>query len=88
MSKPADTGHRVGIFPGTFDPVTRGHLDIIERSRRIFDEMVVALLRNPGKEPLFDAEVYAASLSNRGARFFSAAISSAVAGLRGRRSAL
>jgi pantetheine-phosphate adenylyltransferase len=41
------------IFPGTFDPITNGHLDLIERGSRIFDELVVAVLRNPDKNPLF-----------------------------------
>jgi len=41
------------IFPGTFDPITNGHLDLIERGARIFDELVVAVLRNPDKNPLF-----------------------------------
>jgi len=41
------------IFPGTFDPITNGHLDLIERGARIFDELIVAVLRNPDKSPLF-----------------------------------
>ena len=41
------------IFPGTFDPITNGHLDLIERGARIFDELVVSVLRNPDKNPLF-----------------------------------
>ena len=44
------------IFPGTFDPITNGHLDLIERGARIFDELVVAVLRNPDKNPLFSLE--------------------------------
>ena len=44
------------IYPGTFDPVTNGHLDIIERSSRLFGQVVVAILVNPQKEPLFSAE--------------------------------
>ena len=43
----------VAIYPGSFDPPTNGHLDLIERGHRIFDELVVAILRNPGKEALF-----------------------------------
>ncbi len=46
----------IAVYAGTFDPLTLGHLDIIERSRLIFDEMVVALLRNPDKDPLFSVE--------------------------------
>src|SRR5271163_4521187 len=41
------------IYPGSFDPPTNGHLDLIERGSKIFDELVVALLRNPEKNPLF-----------------------------------
>jgi len=41
------------IYPGTFDPLTNGHLDIIERSAKIFDEIVVAIGDNPDKNPLF-----------------------------------
>ena len=41
------------VYPGMFDPVHNGHLDVIERSLRIFDEVIVAVVANPGKEPLF-----------------------------------
>ena len=41
------------VFPGSFDPVTIGHLDLIERSARLFDEVVVAVLHNPAKEGRF-----------------------------------
>jgi pantetheine-phosphate adenylyltransferase len=41
------------VYPGSFDPPTNGHLDLIERGSKIFDELVVALLRNPEKNPLF-----------------------------------
>jgi pantetheine-phosphate adenylyltransferase len=44
------------LCPGTFDPVTNGHLDIIKRATRCFDRVVVAVLENPGKTPLFSAE--------------------------------
>ena len=43
----------VAIYPGSFDPPTNGHLDLIERGSKIFDELVVAILRNPEKEALF-----------------------------------
>ncbi|MDP9162341.1 MAG: pantetheine-phosphate adenylyltransferase [Acidobacteriota bacterium] len=43
----------VAIYPGSFDPPTNGHLDLIERGSNIFDELVVAILRNPDKNPLF-----------------------------------
>jgi len=41
------------IYPGSFDPPTNGHLDLIDRGSKIFDQLVVALLRNPDKAPLF-----------------------------------
>lgn len=44
------------IYPGTFDPVTNGHIDIIRRARELFDEVVVTVAINPGKTPLFTVE--------------------------------
>jgi pantetheine-phosphate adenylyltransferase len=44
------------IYPGTFDPITKGHLDIIERARVHFTNVVVAVSQNPGKSPLFTLE--------------------------------
>lgn len=49
-------GTHLAVFPGSFDPVTFGHLDVIARGRRLFDELVVAVGRNPGKDPLFTVE--------------------------------
>ena len=43
----------IAVYPGTFDPVTNGHIDLVERSRRIFDEVIVAIAENPKKTPLF-----------------------------------
>src|SRR5690554_2297097 len=45
----------IAICPGSFDPVTNGHLDIIERAAAIFDTVIVAVLENPSKTPLFSA---------------------------------
>ena len=47
---------RRAIFPGSFDPPTNGHLDIIRRSSPLFDEIVIAVLNNPEKHPLFSVE--------------------------------
>lgn len=47
---------RVAVIPGSFDPLTRGHLDVIVRAVPLFDEVVVAVLTNPGKTPLLDLD--------------------------------
>ena len=44
------------LVPGTFDPVTNGHLDIVQRATRLFDRVVVAVVENPAKNPLFDVD--------------------------------
>ncbi|MFN0122511.1 MAG: pantetheine-phosphate adenylyltransferase [Blastocatellia bacterium] len=66
---------RRAIYPGTFDPLTNGHLDIIERSARLFDEVIVAILRNPGKSPLFSLDERVEMLNEiLGARFTSVSV--------------
>ena len=47
---------RVAIYPGTFDPITNGHLSIVDRALKIFDKLVIAILTNPAKKPLFTLE--------------------------------
>ena len=47
---------RIGVYPGTFDPVTNGHMDIIARARRVVDHLIVGVARNAGKSPLFILE--------------------------------
>jgi len=47
---------RVAVYPGTFDPVTYGHIDIIKRASKIFDKVIVAVAHNTGKNPLFTVE--------------------------------
>ena len=44
------------VYPGMFDPVHNGHVDLIERSLRIFDELIIAVVANPSKEPLFSVK--------------------------------
>ena len=46
----------VAIYPGSFDPITNGHLDLIQRGSRLFDRLIVAILGNETKEPLFSVE--------------------------------
>jgi pantetheine-phosphate adenylyltransferase len=46
----------IAIYPGSFDPLTNGHLDLIDRGAKIFDELIVAILRNPEKDPLFTVD--------------------------------
>ena len=47
---------KIGIYPGTFDPITNGHLDIVKRALRLFDKLIVAIGENPAKTPLFNIE--------------------------------
>lgn len=47
---------RVAIYPGSFDPVTNGHLDIVKRGLKLFDKIIVTILSNPGKETLFSVD--------------------------------
>ncbi len=47
---------KIAVYPGTFDPVTNGHVDLIERGLRIFETVIIAVLVNPKKEPLFTIE--------------------------------
>jgi pantetheine-phosphate adenylyltransferase len=46
----------IAIYPGSFDPITNGHLDLIQRGSRMFDRLIVAVLRNDAKKPLFTVE--------------------------------
>lgn len=54
---------RVAVYPGSFDPFHNGHLDIIERCRPLFDEVIVAVLNNTDKKPLFSPEERVAMVS-------------------------
>ena len=47
---------RAAIYPGTFDPITYGHLDIIQRASRLFDKIIITVASNPNKKPLFSAK--------------------------------
>ena len=48
--------HVIAIYPGSFDPITNGHLDLIERGSRMFDRLIVSILLNDTKKPLFSVE--------------------------------
>lgn len=47
---------KTAVYPGSFDPITNGHLDLLERGLKIFDKIVIAIAANPGKKPLFSLE--------------------------------
>ena len=47
---------RIAIYPGSFDPVTNGHIDLVQRGKTLFDEIIVAILHNPNKKGLFSLE--------------------------------
>jgi len=53
MADMATDSRHIAVYPGSFDPITLGHLDVIRRARRMFDELVVAIGRNPEKPALF-----------------------------------
>jgi pantetheine-phosphate adenylyltransferase len=49
-------GLKIALYPGSFDPITYGHIDILRRAKRLFDKLIVAVVENPRKTPLFSAE--------------------------------
>jgi pantetheine-phosphate adenylyltransferase len=63
------TSPRIGVYPGTFDPVTNGHMDIIERAALVVDELVVGVAINIGKGPLFDLDERVDLLATEIAKF-------------------
>lgn len=56
MNASPSLNERIAIYPGTFDPITRGHEDLIRRAARLFDRVVVAVAESPGKKPFFPLE--------------------------------
>ena len=46
----------IAVYPGSFDPVTYGHIDIIERSAKVFDKLIIAVLVNSAKKPMFTTQ--------------------------------
>jgi pantetheine-phosphate adenylyltransferase len=53
---------KICVYPGSFDPVTNGHIDVIQRAARMFDKVIVAVVANPNKQPAFTLEDRAAFL--------------------------
>ena len=53
---PNRVGPRVGVYPGTFDPITLGHLDIIRRGAKLVDKLIIGVTTNPSKNPMFSPE--------------------------------
>lgn len=47
---------RIAVYPGSFDPITNGHLDIVERAAKLYDKLIIGVLNNASKKPLFSAE--------------------------------
>jgi len=56
MPRMPRVGPRIGLYPGTFDPITNGHLDVVGRAAKLFDRLVVGVATNVGKGPLFPLE--------------------------------
>lgn len=54
---------KIAVYPGTFDPITNGHVDILQRSLAVFDEIIVAIATNPRKDPLFTVDERTAFIS-------------------------
>ncbi len=65
---------RLAIYPGTFDPITNGHIDLIQRTLKIFDKVIVAVAPSPRKQPLFTLEERLALIKKAVARFKGARV--------------
>ncbi len=83
MTKSSKKTMRRAIFPGSFDPLTMGHMDIIERSVDLFDEIVVAVLNNPDKNPMFSPEERCEMIESVLANFDSKGCNMVVESFRG-----
>lgn len=64
---------RIGLYPGTFDPITNGHLDIIKRAVKLVDRLVIGVAINAGKGPLFSLEERVALVTEEASQFSSGA---------------
>jgi pantetheine-phosphate adenylyltransferase len=56
IAKPAKAGHRIAVYPGTFDPITNGHTDLVARAAPLFDRVIVAVADSASKSPGFDLD--------------------------------
>ena len=70
------SGERVAVYPGTFDPIHNGHLDIIERCKPLFDRVIVAVLFNEDKQPLFSVDERVELISDEVAGFENCSVES------------
>jgi pantetheine-phosphate adenylyltransferase len=68
LRRSSSSSVRIAVFPGSFDPLTNGHVDIIERSLAIFDRVVVGVLKNPSKSALFSESERVAIIESQFAR--------------------
>jgi len=60
--------HRTALYPGTFDPITNGHTDLVTRAARVFDKVIIAIAESPHKEPLLSLETRIALAENEVAK--------------------
>ena len=67
---------KIAIYPGTFDPITYGHLDVIERAAEIFDKVIVTIARNTAKQPLFTEEERIAMIRDAVKKFKNVSVDS------------
>ena len=74
IEEPALSGARIGVYPGTFDPVTLGHMDIIRRATGLVDRLVIGVTTNPSKSPMFTLDERLAMVRRETAGLDNAAI--------------
>ena len=68
----AATNERIGLYPGTFDPITYGHLDIVRRGLKLVDRLVMGVATNPSKDPMFTLEERCAMVARETAKLAEA----------------
>ena len=67
---------KIAVYPGSFDPITNGHMDIIQRASKIYDKVVVGVLNNPGKNPLFTPQERVDMITNEVSNLENVCVSS------------